>query len=293
MVDWPEELVNAVARRKCVLFLGSGVSAGSRSGSGKAPPTWNAFLLNILKKKKTKLSTQEALINKLLNESDFLTACEVIVNAIGEQEFDELAADEFRRPGYKPNDLHEEIYKLDSRIVVTPNVDKIYEQHAMTVSKSTVVAKSYFEEDVAKFLRTNDYLIIRAHGCVDDSLKMIFTQKQYSLARCKYSSFYRLLDALILTHTFVFIGCGIKDPDIQLTLENLNFLYPGCRPHYFITAENQYESEVINVLNHNRNLEVLTYDNSDGIHSNLLLSIKKLNDLVDDERRKLAGSLTW
>ena len=250
-------------------------------------------MTNILKKKKAKLSNQEKLIEKMLDEFDFLTACEIIVDTIGEREFDELAANEFRRPGYKPNVLHEEIYNLDSRIVITPNVDKIYEQHAMTVSKSSVVVKSYFEEDIAKFLRTNDYLIIRAHGCVDDTSRMIFTQKQYSIARCKYSSFYRLLDALVLTHTFIFIGCGIKDPDIQLTLENLNFLYPECRPHYFITAENEYAGDVIKVLNHNRNLEVLTYENSDGSHSNLSLSLQKLNELVEEERKKIADTLTW
>ena len=49
---------------------------------------------------------------------------------------------------------------------------------------------------------------------------MIFTHKQYSNARCNYSSFYKLIDSLILTHTFIFLGCAIDDPDIELTLEN-------------------------------------------------------------------------
>lgn len=30
MINWPEALVEAIARRRCVLFLGSGISANSK-----------------------------------------------------------------------------------------------------------------------------------------------------------------------------------------------------------------------------------------------------------------------
>ena len=42
---------------------------------------------------------------------------------------------------------------------------------------------------------------------------------------------------LIILHTYIFIGCGLNDPDIRLTLENYNFGFPGCRPHYFVSAD--------------------------------------------------------
>lgn len=260
MINWPGNLIDMIARRKCILFLGAGISANSSNDQGKRPATWEQFLNDIVVKRVEKLHDHIRIIQQLIKEKDYLTACEIIVNEIGETDFGELAADEFRRPGYKSSEIHQLIYALDSRIVITPNIDKIYEQYAMNESNSTVVVKSYFEDDIAKYLRTNDYLIIRAHGYVDDTLKVIFTHKQYSEARNKYSSFYKLLDALILTHTFIFLGCGINDPDIKLTLENSNFLYPNCLPHYFITAENTYESDIEAVLRNNRNLEILKYE---------------------------------
>lgn len=293
MIDWPENLVDVIARRKCVLFLGSGISANSCNEEGKRPATWEAFLRDILSKRSAKLDKHNTVINRLLSEKDYLTACEIIVDTIGEDDFGDLAADEFRRPGYKTSDVHREIYGLDSRLVITPNVDKIYEQYAMNESNSTVVVKSYYEDDIAKYLRTNDYLIIRAHGYVDDISKIIFTHKQYSIARCKYSAFYKLLDALILTHTFIFLGCGISDPDIQLTLENQNFLYPSCRPHYFVTAQNTYEPEIADVLFHNRNLEFLTYENNDGTHKNLLVALQQLRQKVEDARMVITENQTW
>lgn len=293
MIEWPEYLIEVIARRKCVLFLGAGISANSCNGDGKHPATWEAFLRDILKNRNNKLSGHIDVIEKMLDQKDYLTACEIIVDMIGETDFGELAADEFRRPGYMPSEIHAAVYGLDSRLVLTPNIDKIYEQYAMNESHSTVVAKSYYEEDIAKYLRTSDFLIIRVHGYVDDVSKIIFTHKQYSEARCKYASFYRILDALMLTHTFVFLGCGINDPDIQLVLENSNFLYPGCMPHYFVTAKDTYSKEMERSLLSNRNLELLTYDNPDGTHIQLLDELKSLNSMVDDKRRKIASQSTW
>ena len=293
MINWPENLFDMIARRKCILFLGAGISANSSNGQGKRPATWEQFLISIVKKRDDKLHEHDSIIQRLINEKDYLTACEIIVDVIGEAVFGELAADEFRRPGYKPSEIHRLIYALDSRIVITPNIDKIYEQYATHESNSTVVVKSYYEEDIAKYLRTNDYLIIRAHGQVDDNRRVIFTHKQYSEARNKYSSFYKLLDALILTHTFVFLGCGINDPDIKLTLENSNFLYPNCLPHYFITAEDTYESDIEAVLRNNRNLELLKYENSDGKHTKLQEELQRLTEIVDEKRIKIMENQTW
>lgn len=292
-MDWPDNLIDSIARRKCVLFLGSGISANSYNEQGKSPATWEKFLRDILTKRKDKLFSHEAVINRLLDEKDYLMACEVIVDALGENDFGELAADEFRRSKYKPSEIHKAIYLLDSRLVITPNVDKIYEQYALQASSSSVVIKSYYEDDIAKYLRTNDYLIIRAHGHIDNTTNLIFTHKQYSAARCKYTGFYKLLDALILTHTFIFLGCGINDPDIKLTLENSNFLYPGCRPHYFVTSSGSYEDEIADVLHNNRNLDMVTYDNKDGTHRNLLIALQELNQKVEEVRNKITDSQTW
>ena len=293
MIDWPEHLIEAIARRKSVLFLGSGISANACNDEGKHPLTWEAFLRDILVKKSGKLEGQKDVIEQMLRQKDYLTACEIIVETLGDNDFGELAANEFRRPGYKPSDIHEAVYRLDSRLVLTPNIDKIYEQYAMNESHSTVVVKSYYEDDIAKYLRTDDFLIIRVHGYVDNVSKIVFTHRQYSEARCKYASFYRMLDALILTHTFIFLGCGISDPDIQLILENMNFLYPGCLPHYFVAAKDTYSKEIERSLLHNRNLELLTYDNSDGTHQQLLNELKELIDKVEEKREEISAKGIW
>ena len=293
MINWPEMLVKDIAKRKCVLFLGAGVSSNAKSEQGKHPATWEEFLKDVTDKRKDKISSHMDILMNLIKKQDYLTACEIIVDTIGENDFAELIADEYRRPGYKPSKIHEIIYGLDSRIVITPNVDKIYEQYALAESNSSVVVKSYYEEDLAKYLRSDDFLIIRAHGYVDESSKAIFTHRQYAEARNKYSSFYKLLDALILTHTFVFIGCGINDPDIQLILENATFLYPDCRQHYFITSDDSISPEIQESLGKNRNLEMITYKNPDGMHSHLIAELCELQERVEEEREAVAMQIPW
>ena len=70
------------------------------------------------------------------------------------------------------------------------NIDKIYEQCALKNSKGSVVIKKYYD-DIASYLRKPDYLVIKAHGCVDDTQKIVFTHEQYNKARYQYASFYR------------------------------------------------------------------------------------------------------
>lgn len=293
MINWPDDVIDDIARRKCVLYLGSGVSANSISSDGKSrPATWDKFLKNIVTKKKDRLGKHFETINKLIEEKSFLLACEVLIDQIGNQEFGEMAADAFRRPGFLPAEIHNVIYGLDSRIVITPNIDKIYEQCASYNSSGTVVIKKYYD-DIASFLRKPDYLVIKAHGCVDDPQKIVFTHEQYNIARYQYASFYRLLDALLLTNTFIFIGCGLSDPDIQLTLENLNFSFPNCKPHYFITEEGSVEEEVIQSIYKNRNIKIITYENEDGSHKQLLYDLKELSKKVEEKRKELAERATW
>ena len=290
MFNWPNDLVSDIARRTCVLYIGAGVSANSSSAKGISPPTWEAFLRSCL----TKINKADcAYIEQLLSQKDLLSACEVIIDKIGTAEFNNVAQDAFRRPGFKPASIHETIYNLDARLVITPNVDKIYEQYAHATSCGTIVVKKQTEHDISNFIRSTDRVILKAHGSIDAPNEMIFSKYQYNEARYKYSGFYKLLDSLALTHTYVFIGCGLNDPDIRLTLENYNFGFPGCKPHYFVAADTAMNPDLEQSLLKNCNLKVIKYDNSDGKHEKLLPALNDLVALVEDERNKIAGSQNW
>ena len=292
MINWPNDLISAIARRRSVLYLGSGVSANSKNASGKRPPTWKAFLEMLIDLYPDQIEGKNTILKKLMQRDDYITACEIIIESIGDQKFGNAVEQEFRRAAYEPAQIHRIIYSLDSKYIITPNIDKIYDSYAVRESVGTYVVKKYYE-DIASYLRKPDYLIIKAHGCVDETSRMIFTREQYNRARLEYSSFYNLLGALMLTNTFIFIGCGVYDPDIQLLLENNNFGYPGCPPHYFITAKGSIHSEVAKSVQKNRNVEFLYYNNSSGTHAELSDELERLHQKIDEERQEIASRSSW
>ena len=154
------------------------------------------------------------------------------------------------------------------------------------------MSKKNHDPDVAEFLRGSGRYIIKVHGNLNVPDKLIFTQKDYSTARVEHSAFYQAFDATLLTHTFMFIGCGISDPDINLLLENQNFGFPASSPHYFLTGS-LFSKDLIHSIRANRNLKVLKYEKIDDAHSGLVNEIKSLSALVDTERFELSQNTTW
>lgn len=286
MINWPIHLIKDIVRQKVVVFLGSGISRNSISTCGnKRPPTWEEFLRIAM----SHIIGDKSYIENLLVEKDYLTACEIIVDKLGEEEFNNIAVECFQRPGFESHKIHEAIFKLDCRIVATPNVDKIYDTYANQHSRGTVTIKHHYDEDLANKIRSEDKIIIKVHGTIDKPKDMIFTRNQYTRARYKYPAFYKILSALAITHTFIFLGCGLSDPDIKLILENYAFTFPNCRPHYFVTSNENMNPDLCKTIKRNYNLEVITYSPVDN-HKELCLSLQNLALQVEEERSNVVLS---
>lgn len=287
MIDWPNELVNDIARRRSVIFLGSGISRNSTNRSGESPKTWKEFLENAASS-----INPNRHIKSLLKKQDYLTSCEIIKNSLGRERFNQILRDSFLTPRFNQSPIHEAIFKLDSRIVATPNFDKIYETYANHQAGGSIVVKHNYDGDAAEVIRNDDRIILKVHGTIDSLDRMIFTRKEYAEARSKYGSFYLLLQALSLTHTFLFLGCGINDPDIRLLLEDTFFLHPSQRAHYFVLPKRELHPSILNVIETTMNLKILQYDKRNK-HKELLDSIENLVEQVEQKRDELRRTSNW
>lgn len=287
MIAWPEEVIDDIARRRCVLFLGSGVSMNSVNDSGRRPKTWKSFLESALEG-----VSPNKHIKKLLKENDFLTACELIKRQMDRSNFTRLVRNEFLTPAYKFAPIHEEIFKLDSRLVVTPNFDKIYETYANSQANGSIVVKHHYDADVNSVIRETGRVILKIHGTIDSPDNMIFTRSEYAEARSRYRTFYEILEALSLTHTFIFIGSGVNDPDIRLLLEDTFFKHKSARPHIMILPNKSVHETIIDVIEDTMNLKILRYSPNNN-HQELLESIKHLVEIVDSQRNEIRTSGNW
>lgn len=94
-----------------------------------------------------------------------------------------------------------------------------------------------------------------------------------------------------MTHTFIFIGAGINDPDVRLLLENYSTMFHTAMPHYFITTKDNIKNKE-EIYSEIFNLKFLTYDSKD-YHKELSDSIHELVNLVEVEKAKIAASQNW
>jgi hypothetical protein len=287
MITWPVSLVEALARRRTVLFLGAGVSKNSVNSSGKRPPTWEEFLRSAsegMNRKKMKF------VRKEITTGQFLNACEWIKQDLDDQWIVKLKA-EFSEPKYEAAEIHKYIYELDSRITITPNIDKIYDNYAVNKSQGTVVVKCHTDVDVIDCIRRNERMILKAHGSIDAPGDIIFTRTDYSKTFVKNRAFYKMLGSLIDTQQFLFIGAGYSDPDFQLLFEQHSYLFESNVPHYMVTTK-EIPQEHAELIRSTRNIKVLKYDPRDN-HSVLTASIKALSSLVAEKREEIAARLDW
>lgn len=288
MIKWPENLIEDIARRRCVIFLGAGISAGCENEEGRRPKSWKEFLTHAV----NNVARPNKHIKTLIKRQDYLTACEVIKKSVGRDTFNSLVIEEFLTPRYKFTNMHEAVFKLDARIVATPNFDKIYETYANTQADGSIRVKNHSDDDIAEAVRRNHRLILKIHGTIDTPDRMIFTRKEYAEARQRYRSFYSVLEALALTHTFFFLGCGVNDPDIKLLLEDNYFRHPTGRPHIMVLPRGEVHDDIIKVIEETMNVNILLYSKASD-HQELLSSVEALTNLVDEAREQLRNNSNW
>lgn len=254
---------------------------------GKRPPSWVEFLSECL----GRCSGDTAHIQALLEAGDLLSACELLKAKL-EDDWPSILSERFADPQYKPSGLHRALFALDVGVVITQNFDKIYDVYAQQETLGSTKVKNYYDDDTALILRRNYRAVVKAHGTIDEPSKMIFTREEYATLRNSFRSFNLLLDALILTHTFLFVGCGLNDPDLRLFLEQHAFTYPSAPPHFMTMPEGSVHPEVETSIRRNMNIRLLGYDSADN-HKELTDGVVELVELVEAERDQIAANQNW
>ena len=164
--------------------------------------------------------------------------------------------------------------------MVTTNFDKLYEG---LCHEPEYLTFDYTDtRSIIGSIKAPENIIIKAHGSIDDTEKLIFTAKQYYQAQEKYPEFYHLMTALFLTHTVVFLGYSLNDPDINLLLQFLHNTANSSCPHYMIDKKGN-KPQLIKHWKETYNVSLLEYGDD---YSCLESSLEELRDLVVDLREE-------
>lgn len=281
MITWPASLKRELAQRRCILFLGAGVSASAKAADGTSPKTWAKFLTTACGKILD--ADLHSKIVSLIDDRRYLLALQAIYSNANPGDYHELIDENFLAPQFKAGSLHDAIYRLDQRIVITTNFDKIYETYCLSTSSEGYKVISYDSQSFADELRSDTRLIIKAHGSIDSYQDMIFTREQYRRAKKEHSSFYEMLRSLFRIYTTVFIGCGMEDPDVMLMLEDIALVGSGRRPHYALIKEGLHDSFVVRDWDESYNVQAIEYG---PCHESLVDDLESLFAEVDELRKR-------
>lgn len=277
---WPDNLVEELAYRRCLIFLGSGISATAKNDDGESPDTWGAFLDNVKSKMKNSSGDDKKFVEDMLKKQNYLLALQAIADLCDSGEYSNYLKSQYLRGKYKPSKVHELIKDLDSKIVVTTNFDKLYEG---LCHEPEYITFDYTDtRSIIGSIKAPENIIIKAHGSIDDTEKLIFTAKQYYQAQEKYPEFYHLMTALFLTHTVVFFGYSLNDPDINLLLQFLHNTANSSCPHYMIDKKGN-KPQLVKHWKDTYNVSLLEYGDD---YSCLESSLEELRDLVVDLREE-------
>lgn len=254
---------------------------GSLSEDGtRHPPSWQKFLESGLVHVHDAKDRRHA--KTLINKGLFLDAAEVITDRSNHADFDNYIRETFVQPRFAANELHKIILEIDPKIVITTNYDEIYDQYCKSGhADSGYNICRYYESFAVENIRSRIRLVIKAHGCVSDPTKVVLSRSSYFAARRDFPGFYELLDALFLTHTLLFVGCSLGDPDIQLVLENSHISAPSAHPHYALVEKSRHPS-IKSAIKKTNNIELLEYPK--GKHGAAVDAMRDLLDKVNGFR---------
>lgn len=279
------DLINDLAKQRAVLFLGSGVSASASTNAGRRIKQWEPFLRDCAQMVGD--SDARTLATKLIDDKDFLMACEILRRRLDER-WAELLHDEFGQIA-APSALHHALVALDQRIFVTTNFDKLLES-AFDQSGSThhpqVITR--LGADAFKMLRDDRRYLVKLHGSIDDPESFIFTKAEYierAFENVLYGDFIR---TLLATHTFVFVGFSMSDPAIASLVEQYAYRYPGGRPHYILQS-GPLSVDIVETNKRLRKLYAIEYDPANN-HAELVDLVNALVDGMKSRRAELAAT---
>jgi hypothetical protein len=277
LIRWPDTLVTELAERRCVVFMGAGVSMGSTGADGKThPPAWDRFLTEALSLVSRK--TDRKFARALIQKGKFLDAAEVITECSDHAEFGAYVRRTFSEPRFTASEIHKTILDIDPKIVITTNYDQIYDQYCNSgMATAGYNVARYYDRFVVENIRSRVRVIIKAHGCVSDVTKIVLSRSSYYKARRDFPGFYEVLDALFLTSTLVFVSCSLADPDIQLILENANISAPSVHPHYALVEKSSHRS-IRAAIKTTYNIELVEYPS--GRHDEAIAALSLLRDRV-------------
>ena len=280
--EWPPKLVEELANRRAIIFVGSGLTSSCVDENGNRPPSWDSFIKNFIDEIKKNGYSKKSIkfIEQQYSQKNYLMALQAIFSLSNSSTYSHFLKRQFD-VDVNPSEAYKCLIDIDSDIVISTNFDQVLDRLYSSVA-GYVVANYDDYSRIIENIKSPKKLLIKAHGSIDDTTKMIFTSEEYFRIRRENSAFYEILKSLFMVHSVLFIGYSLNDPDIQLILESLADLSVISVPNHILLQKGDAHEEMIKYWKNVYNIEVIEYDGEN--YENFIPALKKLRDEVQELR---------
>lgn len=238
------DLKQALAREKLVIFVGAGVSRNSKL------PTWGQ-MVQVFAERIGYPSIDRLAMEEYIRIPQYFYCMD---ESEGHQDYYRILQD-MVPTDVKANILDELIVSLRPRHLVTTNYDKLLDQ----------IAEDYeiiYEGKQLLSGTANQYLI-KMHGDIEQVEKMIFKEDDYLC----YSQTHRLMEvflkALLIDHVFLFVGYSLNDYNLKTFVSWIEYIAEEMQvkermhKNYFLSSSEQAEKDYLQKYYEGKGLEVI------------------------------------
>ncbi|MFW0118317.1 SIR2 family protein [Rothia sp. P5764] len=285
---WPESVIEALAYNNIVFVIGSGFSAQSKAKhqtedlfiANTHPPTWEKMLHEIAQILPEKQQKQAEI---LIKENSLLLAAEFInyecqkLSKTGDiyKKIKKLVDSPKNKYHFQPNGWHECLADLLPRIILTTNYDKILERRF----REGFISLTLDSNNIQDCIQKSEPIIVHIHGSIENNSTIVLSQSDYISNEIKNRENFNVIESLMRTKIFLFLGYSLSDPDILPLLQRTKSW--GSENSRFLLTPDDIDSYKKEMFINSYGVGVLTYSASPD-HKN---GLEALKDLCNEARQ--------
>ena len=267
----PEMLIQSIKERRCVLFVGAGISARVRVKDGKNLPLWKELLERMIDwsvKHRIHLQADPVELRSVLKKGRLLVVAEELQQCIAGQ-LGQCLAEILHSGTAKPSDAHRAICKTNWVSVLTSNYDALIEG-AYALESSGILPPAHSHHSVNQAincLRNSTHFVFKVHGDLNSPESIILGNRDYSRLLYLNPAYRSFLETVFSTYTVLFVGFGNNDPDLNAVVDRLSTVYErSISQHYILVSEKDFSGMEKRRLLEDKRLDCITYEH-DSTHS--------------------------
>ncbi|MFL5344976.1 MAG: SIR2 family protein [Hyalangium sp.] len=272
----PGLLVRYIQQKRCVVFVGAGLSAGA------GLPTWKGLLLKGIDELVGSLpegeSHQEELRN-LVEYGKLLEVAEFCKDKLGAA-YHQFLTDQVRGDQAQVPAAHDVLMHLPFSAWVTTNYDKLLERAYSHRKGGFPKTLTHMDtEALGRLLFDGGEFILKAHGDIDRPETVVLTSRDYSEIIHANPAFNEAFTGLLLTKALFFVGYSLSDPDFRLLMDRQLTHFKGFVPERYalMTGVGPVEQDV---LWRTARIRIISYENQSKQHAEVLQFLEALKAAV-------------